>query len=130
MLDHVSITVADLRRAEVFYDAIMAALSIPKVGVSDDWIGYGERCDAAHPQRTYLSIRRGRAPDACPGRHWCFKAPMRQAVDAFWTAGLVAGGTDGGAPGIREAYHPAYYAAYLVDPDGNRVEAVCHVVPS
>lgn len=126
MLDHVSITVSDLRSAERFYDAVMAALGIPRIGASEDWIGYGERCNATHPDRSYLSIRRGLGPDPAPGRHWRFKAPTREAVDAFWISGLAAGGTDDGPPGIREAYHPAYYAAYLVDPDGNRVEAVCH----
>jgi catechol 2,3-dioxygenase-like lactoylglutathione lyase family enzyme len=63
MLDHVSITVSDLHRAQRFYDAVMAALGILKVGSSQDWIGYGERCDATHPERTYLSIRLGSAPN-------------------------------------------------------------------
>ena len=126
VLDHVSITVSDLNRAERFYDAVMAALDVLKVGSSPGWIGYGERCDAAHPERTYLSIRLGSTTEPASGRHWCFKAASRQAVDAFWRAGLEAGGTDDGPPGIREAYHPAYYAAFLIDPDGNCVEAVCH----
>lgn len=126
MLDHVSITVADIRRAERFYDAVLAALGVGKVGSSAEWIGYGERGDPAHPDRSYLSMRLGRAPEPAAGRHWCFKAPSRRAVDLFWRAGLDAGGRDDGAPGLREAYHPAYYAAFLVDPDGNRIEAVCH----
>ncbi len=104
----------------------MAALDVLKVGSSPGWIGYGERCDAAHPERTYLSIRLGSTPEPASGRHWCFRATSRQTVDAFWKAGLEAGGIDDGPPGIREAYHPAYYAAFLIDPDGNRVEAVCH----
>jgi catechol 2,3-dioxygenase-like lactoylglutathione lyase family enzyme len=126
MLDHVSITVPDLAAAERFYDAVMAALGTPKVGADEAWIGYGERCDAAHPERAYLSIRLGPAPEAASGRHWCFKAPNRAAVDAFHRAGLAAGGRDEGAPGLRARYHPHYYAAFLADPAGNRVEAVCH----
>jgi catechol 2,3-dioxygenase-like lactoylglutathione lyase family enzyme len=126
MLDHVSITVPDLAAAERFYDAVMAALGTPKVGADEAWIGYGERCDAAHPERAYLSIRLGPAPGAAVGRHWCFKAPSRAAVDAFHRAGLAAGGRDEGAPGLRARYHPHYYAAFLADPAGNRVEAVCH----
>jgi catechol 2,3-dioxygenase-like lactoylglutathione lyase family enzyme len=126
MLDHVSITVSDLRRAERFYDAVLAALGVVKVGATDNWIGYGHRCDALRPERTYLSIRLGAQPESAPGRHWCFKAPDRLSVDAFWQAGLDAGGLDNGVPGLREAYHPAYYAAFLFDPDGNRIEAVCH----
>ncbi len=129
MLDHVSITVPDLAAAEVFYDAVLSPLGIVKVGSdhADAWIGYGPRSSAAHPDRSYLSIRLGPRPEAAPRRHWCFKAPNRAAVDAFWSAGLRHGGADGGAPGLRAIYHPSYYAAFLVDPAGNRVEAVCHL---
>ena len=127
VLDHVSITVPDLAAAEVFYDAALAALGIAKVGSdhADAWIGYGLRCDARHPERTYFSIRLGPEPETSPRRHCCFKASDRSAVEAFWKAGLLNGGTDNGAPGLR-AYHPSYYAAFLIDPAGNRVEAVCH----
>ncbi|MCU0257959.1 MAG: VOC family protein, partial [Solirubrobacteraceae bacterium] len=59
-------------------------------------------------------------------RHWAFRAASREAVDAFHAAGLVHGGVDDGPPGERPAYHERYYGAFLVDPDGNRVEAVCH----
>jgi len=125
MLDHVSITVADIARAEPFYDAIMAALGVVKVGARGDWLGYGERARPDHPERVYLSIRRGDPPDRAFGRHWCFKAATRDVVDAFWRAGLTSGGVDQGPPGLR-AYHAGYYAAFLADPDGNRLEAVCH----
>src|SRR4051794_9754712 len=107
MLDHVSISVSDMARAERFYDAVMAALDVMKVGSSETWIGYGERSDATHPDRAYLSIRLGPRPERAPGRHWCFKATNRQAVEAFWRAGLEAGGRDEGAPSLREAYLPA-----------------------
>jgi catechol 2,3-dioxygenase-like lactoylglutathione lyase family enzyme len=63
---------------------------------------------------------------ADPRRHWCFRAPSAAAVRAFHAAGLAAGGADAGAPGLRPNYHPAYYAAFLIDPEGNRVEAVSH----
>ena len=126
LFDHVSITVSDIEAAERFYDAALGALGIPKVGSTSDWLGYGERCDGAHPRRGYLSIRLGRKPEPEPGRHWCFKAADRDAVEAFWRAGCAAGGRDDGAPGLRPVYHPGYYAAFLIDPDGNRVEAVCH----
>jgi len=127
MLDHVSITLADLSQAERFYDAVFSALGVSKVGSdhADAWIGYGERADADHPQRCYLSIRQGPKPDDAPRRHWCFKANSRSAVDAFWQAGLENGGIDNGRPGLRD-YHPSYYAAFLLDPEGNRIEAVCH----
>jgi catechol 2,3-dioxygenase-like lactoylglutathione lyase family enzyme len=128
MLDHVSITVTDFTAAESFYDATLNAIDVVKIGSDRDegWIGYGLRCDAQYPHRTYLSIRRGPLVGNAPGRHWCFKAPNRLAVDAFWRAGLIHGGTDDGAPGLRHAYHPSCYAAFLIDPSGNRIEAVCH----
>lgn len=132
MLDHASITVPDLAAAERFYDAVMTSLGVQKVGsdANDGWIGYGLRCDAGHTDRSYLSIRVGPQPQDVPGRHWCFKAASRAAVEAFWHAGLAQGGRDNGAPGLRPIYHPTYFAAFLLDPAGNRVEAVCHRDPS
>lgn len=127
MLDHVSITVSDMAVAEPFYDAIMAALGVVKVGARGDWLGYGERARPDHPDRVYLSIRKGDRPEPAYGRHWCFKASSRAVVDAFWQAGLAHGGIDQGAPGLRD-YHPGYYAAFIADPDGNRLEAVCHAL--
>ncbi|MDQ0473751.1 VOC family protein [Labrys wisconsinensis] len=126
MLDHVSITVGNLARAERFYDAVFAALGVPKVGRDQRWAGYGLRADAGHPGRAYVSLVVADPPPAPDRRHWAFKAPSRAAVDAFHSAGLAHGGADDGAPAVRTAYHPHYYAAFLVDPDGNRVEAVCH----
>lgn len=125
MLDHVSITVSDIAEAERFYDAIMHELGVVKVGRRDDWLGYGERARPSSPDRVYISIRKGNKPDEAFGRHWCFKAPSREAVEAFWDAGIAAGGADDGPPGLRN-YHESYYAAFLRDPDGNRIEAVCH----
>jgi len=127
MLDHVSLTVADLATAERFYDAIFDALSVLKVGSNhaDLWIGYGERVDAHHPERSYFFVRQGPKPEDAPCRHWCVKAETRAAVDAFWRAGSENGGVDNGKPGIR-AYHTSYYAAFLIDPERNRVEAVGH----
>lgn len=125
MLDHVSIAVADLGRAARFYDAVVAALGVPCVWRAEDAIGYGRRHDAEHEGQGYLTIRLGAAP-ADAACHWCFRAPERAAVRAFHAAGLAHGGRDDGAPGLRPHYHAHYYAAFLLDPDGNRVEAVCH----
>jgi catechol 2,3-dioxygenase-like lactoylglutathione lyase family enzyme len=125
MLDHVYITASNMAAAERFYDAVMAALGVIKVGSRDDWIGYGERADGDHPDRIYIAIRKGPTPQEIYARHWCFKAKTRTQVDAFWDAGIAAGGSDDGPPGLRH-YHASYYAAFLRDPDGNRIEAVCH----
>ena len=126
MLDHVSITVFGFAAAERFYDAVFAALGVPKVGREDGWAGYGLRADADHAGRSYVSIVRRDGGGGEDRRHWAFKAARRRDVDAFWEAGLAAGGRDDGPAALRPAYHPSYYAAFLRDPDGNRIEAVCH----
>ena len=125
MLDHVSLIVSDLSRAEKFYDAIMLALGYPKVARDDERIGYGERASAEYPDRCYISIRGGLPKRSESRRHWAFRAPSRAAVIAFHREGLANGGMDDGAPGLRD-YHAHYYAAFVIDPDGNRLEAVCH----
>jgi len=125
MLDHVSIAVGDLQRAARFYDAVMAALGVPCVWREETAIGYGPRNSATFDGNTYLTLRAG-APPATEGRnHWCFRAPNRAVVRAFHAAGLAKGGRADGAPGPRPHYHAAYCGAFLLDPDGNRVEAVC-----
>jgi catechol 2,3-dioxygenase-like lactoylglutathione lyase family enzyme len=130
MLDHVSITVSDMTRGARFWDAIMAALGVPCVWREANAIGYGERNSPADDTRTYLTIRLH--GDGAPGtfeaagRHWCFRAPSRAAIEAFHVAGLENGGVCDGPPGLRPQYHEHYYAAFLRDPDGNRIEAVRH----
>lgn len=125
MLDHVSIAVTDIARAARFYDAVMAELGVPRVWREERAIGYGIRNGPEDDGHSYLTIRLGTAA-AHPACHWCFRAPDRAAVRAFHAAGLAHGGRDNGPPGLRPVYHPGYYAAFLLDPDGNRVEAVCH----
>ena len=126
MIDHVSITVSDLTRAGPFYDAIMAALGYPCVNRSENRIGYGLRNRPGADGHSYISVFLNRDVVA-DRRHWAFRAESRAAVDAFHAAALAAGGQDDGAPGLRPGYHPAYYAAFVRDPDGNRIEAVRHI---
>jgi catechol 2,3-dioxygenase-like lactoylglutathione lyase family enzyme len=130
VLDHVSITVADLARCAPFWDAVMGALGAPCVVRGEDRLGYGTRNRPEDDGHTYLSVRASTAAAmAADNRHWCFRASSRAAVDAFHAAGLAWGGRCDGPPGLRPAYHPHYYAAFLLDPDGNRIEAVCHRAP-
>lgn len=128
LLDHISITVRDLERARPFYDAVMAALGAGEQHDLPRRLGYGERNSAADDSHSYLSVRAGMLGEA-DRKHWCFRAPSSEAVRVFHAAGIANGGTDDGAPGLREAYHPDYYAAFLLDPDGNRIEAVSHQGP-
>jgi hypothetical protein len=104
----------------------MSALGAVKVYDRPNALGYGERCDAADTQSSYLSVYLDASAIESNKRHWCFKAALRAQVDAFHAAGLAAGGRSDGDPGLRPHYHASYYGAFLFDPAGNRVEAVCH----
>jgi catechol 2,3-dioxygenase-like lactoylglutathione lyase family enzyme len=128
LLDHVSIGVPDMNAARRFYDAIMNALGAAKVYDLPHALGYGERCTPQDLSSTYLAVYLDQGEISGSKRHWCFKAGSREQVDAFHAAGLAAGGQSDGAPGLRTDYHAGYYAAFLYDPAGNRVEAVCHSV--
>ena len=126
LVDHFSITVRDLRRSARFYDAVMSALGAVKVYERSDAIGYGERNRQNDDGHSYFSVYQSEAATVDRRRHWCFRAGSAEQVRAFHAAGLAAGGRDAGAPGLRPDYHPGYYAAFLEDPEGNRVEAVFH----
>ncbi len=125
LLDHVSITVRSLKRSGPFYRAVLSALGATVAYERDDAIGFGERNRADDAEHTYLSVCESKAAVADARRHWCFRALSIEQVRRFHAAGLRAGGTDAGAPGLRD-YHPNYFAAFLFDPDGNKLEAVFH----
>ncbi|MDP3176018.1 MAG: VOC family protein [Phenylobacterium sp.] len=120
MLGHVSLGVRDLERARVFYDAITTPLGWTCLWDSPRGLGYG-------PSGGGEKINLFPHPDAHPpgpGFHLAFNAPDRAAVDAFYGAALAKGGADQGAPGPRPNYGPTYYAAFVIDPDGHKLEAV------
>jgi catechol 2,3-dioxygenase-like lactoylglutathione lyase family enzyme len=124
MIDHVSIAVRDLDRAARFYWPLLATLGMLKLR---EWpnaaIGYGKK----YPE-FWINKRAVMALVAADsGVHVCFRAPSTEAVDAFHAAALAAGGASDGAPGLRVQYHENYYAAFIRDPDGNRIEAVTFV---
>jgi catechol 2,3-dioxygenase-like lactoylglutathione lyase family enzyme len=128
MIDHVSLTVADLGRARAFYDAALEPLGYGRRFDLADASGYGPPKAAsgtigAHALPFWIGHDAATAP--LPG-HVCFAAPSRVTVDAFHRAALAAGARDNGAPGLRPHYHATYYAAFVIDPDGHRIEAVCH----
>lgn len=126
LLDHVSISVADLELARPFYDAVMTALGADKVYDREGALGYGVRCSGSDDTHSCLAVYQSSAANTDAKRHWCFKAATRSQVAAFHAAGLANGGIDDGAPGLRPHYHANYFGAFLLDPFGNRVEAVCH----
>jgi catechol 2,3-dioxygenase-like lactoylglutathione lyase family enzyme len=119
MIDHVSIGVTDIRRTRRFYDAALAPLGYKCLSEGEGSLGYGDEGVAFWISKSARPV----PADTESGLHFCFSAPDRKAVDAFHKAALGAGGTDNGAPGIRADYSPDYYAAFVVDPDGYRLEA-------
>lgn len=125
LLDHVSISVRSIARTKGFYVAVMAALGVAPVYERADAIGFGERNRAGDDGHTYISVFESAAASPDPRRHCCFRAGSKAQVDAFHAAGLAAGGQSAGAPGLRD-YHAGYYAAFLLDPEGNKIEAVLH----
>lgn len=121
MLNHVSIGVKKAARSKAFYDAALKPLGYACLSESPGSLGYGSGAVA-------LWIGEAKKPvpaDADSGLHFCFEAPSRKGVDAFHAAALAHGGRDNGAPGLRADYGENYYAAFVIDPDGYRLEAYC-----
>jgi len=123
MIDHISIAVRELKAAERFYTALLAPLGMSKLREWPTSIGYGKKSP-----EFWLNERKGLEPlSADSGVHVCLRARETAAVDAFHAAGVAGGGTSDGAPGLRPHYYENYYAAFIRDPDGNRIEAVTFV---
>ena len=127
MLHHISFGVSDLQRSARFYDATLAALGYVRVweniGPGDEAqaVGYGA---AGGGDKFAIKLRGSGTLSPGPGFHMAFAAPNREAVDRFHAAALRSGGRDNGRAGLRPDYGPNYYAAFVVDPDGYRIEAV------
>ena len=120
MIDHVSIAVRDLGRASEFYEAALGALGLAKLAVRPHTVGFGKR----YPE-FWLNRRPDMAPiEAGSGAHVCLRARDAAVVDAFFVAALAAGGSADGEPGLRPQHGEGYYAAFVADPDGNRIEVV------
>ncbi len=121
MLDHVSIGVRNIAKSKLFYDAALGALGYRRLHEAPDNVGYG----ADSPMFWISPTDHPVDPDLRTGLHFCFTATDRASVDAFYKKALDAGGRDNGKPGIRDRYAPDYYAAFVIDPDGYRIEAYC-----
>lgn len=120
MIGHVSLGVSDLEASRRFYDAALGALGFARVWSHPTGLGYGPPGGndklALFPQKVPVATG--------PGFHLAFDAPGRAAVDAFHAAAMASGGACAGAPGLRPHYGPTYYAAFVLDPDGHKLEAV------
>jgi catechol 2,3-dioxygenase-like lactoylglutathione lyase family enzyme len=119
MLSHVSIGAKDLAKSRRFYDVALAPLGCKCLVEGDEYLGYGTET----PELWVLAVKKPVPADNGSGLHFCFDARRRADVDEFYRAAIVAGGADNGKPGIRKDYGENYYAAFVVDPDGYRLEA-------
>ena len=122
MIDHLGIPVSDIAASRRFYEAALAPLGYKVLG--EETNGLGNNVVLMGVDEVDFVIADGEP--VSEGTHFAFRVETRAEVDAFHAAALGVGGKDNGAPGIRENYHPNYYAAFVIDPDGMNVEAVCH----
>ncbi len=122
IIDHLSVGVRDVARSRAFYEPVLGTLGLRPVHIFTPAIAFGDT------QPVFWITLPLNQDAATPGNgvHVCFRAPSQTAVQAFHAAGLAAGGRDAGEPGLRVQYLPTYFAAYLFDPDGNKIEAVCY----
>jgi catechol 2,3-dioxygenase-like lactoylglutathione lyase family enzyme len=124
MLDHISVTVSDFARAKAFYAKALAPLGIGvMMEVTPEQTGAGGGVGFGSSGKPFFWFGSGEAVGAA---HVAFTANTRAEVDAFYREALAAGGRDNGPPGLRPHYHPDYYGAFVLDPDGHNIEAVCH----
>lgn len=125
MIDHVGFAISDLEKSSAFYAAALAPLGISELmRVAPEQTGAGTAIGYGKDNKPFFWI--GDNERVGQGTHIAFAVDSRAEVDAFHAAALAAGGTDHGAPGIRPHYHPNYYGAFVLDPDGQNIEAVCH----
>jgi catechol 2,3-dioxygenase-like lactoylglutathione lyase family enzyme len=125
-IDHIGLTVSDYEKSKAFYAAALAPLRMTllmEFPESDDR-GAGMIGGFGADDKPFFWFSQGERTR--PHLHVAFRAETRAQVDAFFKAAIAAGGKDNGGPGVREMYHPNYYGAFVLDPDGHNIEAVCH----
>ncbi|OGT30774.1 MAG: glyoxalase [Gammaproteobacteria bacterium RIFCSPHIGHO2_12_FULL_35_23] len=125
MIDHIGIEVADYETSKQFYSKALAPLKYKLLMEMSGFAGFGVE-NGAGPIANFW-IHQGASPSH--NTHIAFTAKDRLTVDSFYKAAISAGGACNGKPGVREIYHPNYYGAFILDPDGNNIEAVCHKPP-
>ena len=125
MMDHIGLAVADFERSKSFFINALAPLDITLImEVTAEQTGGDAHAGFGAERKAFFWIGNSRKPTS--GVHVAFTAKSRSQVDAFYRAALTAGGRDNGPPGLRPQYHPNYYGAFILDADGNNIEAVCH----
>ena len=118
IIDHIGLAVSDFEQSKTFYSRALAPLGIELLAEEYGWAGFGRN---GKPEFWF-----GRDEHPQNPMHIAFVAATREQVDRFYAAAIEAGAEDNGRPGVREIYHPNYYGAFVIDPDGHNIEAVCH----
>ncbi len=125
MIDHTGVAVSDFEKSKAFYNTSLAAIGYALImELPASVTGHADVAGFGEPPKPDFWINSG-SPNV-PPIHIAFRVQSRAIVDAFYKAAIAAGGTDNGAPGLRPHYHPNYYGAFVRDPDGHNIEAVCH----
>ena len=119
LIDHIGIAVSNYSTSKAFYTKALAPLGIEQVGKDQGWVGFGKDGQGA--------FWFGEDDIIQSPMHIAFVAETRAQVDQFYEAAIAAGAKDNGKPGLRKRYHASYYGAYVTDPDGHNIEAVCHL---
>jgi catechol 2,3-dioxygenase-like lactoylglutathione lyase family enzyme len=120
MIDHVSIAVSDLAGSAAYYETLLATIGLTRLVDREGTVGFGKK----YPE-FWLNARPGKVPEPSgTGTHICLRARSREAVDAFFAAALAGGGRSDGEPGPRQGAMTTYYGAFILDPEGNKIEAV------
>lgn len=128
MIDHIGVVVSDYAKSKAFYLQALAPIGYSRlIELAGALEGNRSTAGFSHEDGSDLWITEG--DPTRPPIHLAFRVATRAEVDAFHQAAVAAGGEDNGAPGLRPKYHPDYYGAYVRDPDGNNIEAVCHEAP-
>lgn len=117
-IDHIMLSVSDYEKSKEFYTQALSPLNITQAMEFEGWSAFGKE------GKPVFWFGKGKTPQH--SMHIAFSADNRQQVDQFYRAALAAGGRDNGEPGLREHYHSNYYGAFVIDPDGHNIEAVCH----
>jgi len=118
IIDHIGIAITDYDKSKAFYLKALAPLDIELIAETQGWAGFGKN---GKPDFWLGPDEKVQTP-----MHIAFLAESREKVDQFYEAAIAAGARDNGKPGVREIYHPDYYGAFVIDPDGHNIEAVCH----